>query len=309
MPLPSAVMRVLLIGGSGFLSSHVFDACLAARHDVAVVTRGQRPVRAGARAIVADRNDRDAFARAIADAGATWDLVIDGIGYSAADAQQDVDVLLPRCAQLVFVSTDFVYAREGRPFPVTEAFDRFETAIAYGRSKREAERVLLEAPRRAAVTILRPGHIYGSGSQLGCLPGHGRDAKLIERLRTGETLQLVGNGHFLQQPVYAPDLARTILSCAGNAKASGEVFHAAGPDVIESRTYYDIVASHLGVEAKIEETSVTQFLAGNPDRGSFCCHRVYSMDKARAAGLVVPSTLVADGLREHVRSLLETAKA
>src|SRR5690606_28747557 len=102
-------------------------------------------------------------------------------------------------------------------------------------------------------TILRPCHIYGPGSQLGCLPEHGRDPRLIERLRAGQTLRLVGGGHFLQQPVRAPDLAAMALSAVGNSAAAGQVFNAAGPDVIESRDYYRIIADLLGVPLTIVE--------------------------------------------------------
>jgi nucleoside-diphosphate-sugar epimerase len=294
-------MRILLLGGNGFLSGHVLDAARRAGHDITVVTRGKRPVPAGVRAVVADRTDRVAFARAIAVTDATWDLVVDGIGFNAADAQQDVDVLLPRCGHLVFVSTDFVYTRAPRPFPVSEAFDGFETQIAYGRGKREAEVILLNASPH--VTVLRPCHIYGAGSLLGCLPHHGRDAMLIDRLRTGEPLTLIGGGHFLQQPVYAPDLATMILSAAGNDRAKGEVFHAAGPDVVESKAYYEIIARHLQVDAQFVEAPIDAFLARQPDRASFCSHRVYTMEKARSAGLTIPATPLVDGLAAHVKSL------
>jgi len=49
---------------------------------------------------------------------------------------------------------------------------------------------------------------------------------------------------------------------------------------------------------------VQQFLAENPDRASFCCHRIYDMSKLRDAGLYVPDTPLRDGLRAHVESLL-----
>ncbi|MDP6453177.1 MAG: FtsX-like permease family protein, partial [SAR202 cluster bacterium] len=50
----------------------------------------------------------------------------------------------------------------------------------------------------------------GPGSLLGCLPEHGRDPELIEKLQAGDTLRLVGGGHFLQQPIYAEDLAEMV---------------------------------------------------------------------------------------------------
>lgn len=297
-------MNVLVVGGSGFLSGHVVSAALAAGHGVTVVTRGKRRAAEGVIAIVADRQDRAAFAGAVEASGQKWDIAIDCIGFTAGDAQQDIDVLAPRCGHLVFVSTDFVFSPTNRPFPVDETFSRFETELPYGRQKREAELVILSAAGQLPVTVFRPCHIYGPGSLLGCLPKHGRDAKLIDRLKAGETLTLVGGGHFLQQPVFAPDLARMLLSCHGNAKSAGEIFQAAGPNVVESRRFYEIIADHLGVKAAFDEERVSDFLRDKPDRKPFCTHRVYSMLKAANAGLAMPSTPLVEGLKQHVASMV-----
>jgi nucleoside-diphosphate-sugar epimerase len=83
-------------------------------------------------------------------------------------------------------------------------------------------------------TIVRPCHIYGPASQLGCLPCHSRDAQLIARLRAGQPLQLVGGGYFLQQPLLAADLAQTILSMAGRQSTYGQIYGVAGPEIVVS---------------------------------------------------------------------------
>ncbi len=297
-------MDVLVIGGSGFLSGTLARTALAAGHRVWAVTRGQRALPQGVRAIVADRKDPTVFRAAIESAGATWDLVVDSIGFAAADAEQDLECFAGRARQLAFVSTDFAISPFNRPWRIDETYDRFHDS-PYGTGKRAAEQVLLNARAGAmAITIIRPGHIYGPGSLLGCIPFAGRDPKLIEKMRRGDTLQLVGGGHFLQQPVLAEDLAKMILSVAGNELAKGELFFGAGPDVIESWRFYQIIADVLGVELKIEEVSVQKTLAEKPDLASFFTHRVYDMSKAKAAGLRVPTTSIVDGLRTHVESLV-----
>jgi hypothetical protein len=78
-------------------------------------------------------------------------------------------------------------------------------------------------------TVLRPCHIYGPGSLLGCLPLHGRDADLLDKMKAGHSLQLVGGGHFLQQPIFAADLAELTLSCYGQASSYGQIFCGAFP--------------------------------------------------------------------------------
>lgn len=297
-------MNILVIGGSGFVSGTLTDVALNAGHTVWAVTRGQRSLSEGVTPIIADRRDQQAFAAAIAASNQEWDLVVDCIGFEVADAEQDVAVFRERAKQLVFVSTDFVYDPAHRTFPQTEESDHY-LSDGYGGKKRQCELILAQSDTgEMAWTVLRPCHIYGPGSLLGCLPQHGRDPDLIEKMQQGEPLGLVGGGHFLQQPILAADLAQTILSCAGNPNCHGEIYLTAGPDIVESRKFYEIIGEILNVGVTIEEIPVQAFLAENPDRASFCCHRIYAMQKLRDHGLHVPATPLAEGLRDHVESLL-----
>jgi len=297
-------MKILLIGGSGFVSGTVARTAVEQGHSVWAVTRGERPVPAGVTAIKADRHDISAFEVAVAGAGTDWDLVVDCIGYKPEDARQDVTVFRNRARHLVFISTDFVYDPGRRTFPQHEDCP-YTSEDDYGGKKRQCELAILDGDTGdMACTIVRPCHIYGPGSLLGCLPLHGRDAELIDKMKAGEPLKLVGGGHFLQQPIFAADLASLILSCAGNPKTHGQVYLTAGPNIIESRRYYEIIAEVLGVEIEVEEVSVDGYLAESPGKRPFMCHRIYDLSKLREHGLAVPSTPIEKGLEEHVKSLL-----
>jgi len=300
-----AASRILIVGGSGFLSGTIARVARAQGHAVWGITRGDRPLPDGVLGLVADRHDPAAFAQAISGAKQEWDLVVDCIAFRPEDARQDLAVFPAVARHLVLVSTDFVYDPAHRRFPQDEASSHYVTD-GYGGAKRHCEVSLIEGDSGGmAWSIVRPCHIYGPGSQLGCLPLHGRDRELIARLQSGETLQLVGGGHFLQQPVLARDLAELILSMAGNAQTYGQVFCAAGPDVIESRDYYRIIAEILGVEMRVEEVPVAERLAAHPADAPFLCHRIYDLGRLRAAGALLPATPIAVGLRAHVESLME----
>lgn len=298
-------MRILSIGGSGFLSGTLARTAIKQGHDVQVVTRGQRPLPRGVEGIVADRKDREGFAKTIASASGDWDLVVDCIGYDPEDAEQDVACFRDRARQIVFVSTDFVFDPAHRVFPQSEETEHYATE-GYGGKKRACEVVLANADLGdTSWTAVRPCHIYGPGSKLGCLPHHGRDEEIIDRIRRGETLRLVGGGYFLQQPILARDLSELILSFAGNEKTFGEIFCAAGPDIIESRTYYDEIARVLKTDpAPIEEVDVQAHLAEKPGARPFMCHRIYRLDRLRDSGAKVPATPFSIGIREHVESMI-----
>ncbi|MFZ1752378.1 MAG: NAD-dependent epimerase/dehydratase family protein [Caldilineaceae bacterium] len=300
----TAAHNILLIGGSGFVSGTLARLAVGAGHTVTAVTRGQRDLPGGVRSLVADRKERAAFATAVRRASTHWDLVVDCIGFGPDDTRQDVELFRDRASHLVFISSDFVYDPDKRHLPQGED-DAAYLSDGYGGKKRQAELVLAEADTgEMDWTVLRPCHIYGPGSLLGCLPEHGRDPELIERLRSGEALRLVGGGHYLQQPILAADLARTILSCADNPGARGQICNVSGPTVVESWQYYQIIADILGVPLRVEELSVAEYRKANPDRASFLCHRIYDLGQLAACGLHIPDTPLADGLQTHVASML-----
>ncbi|MGQ9554307.1 MAG: NAD-dependent epimerase/dehydratase family protein [Anaerolineae bacterium] len=300
--------NVLVIGGSGFVSGTVARTAVAQGNKVWAVTRGQRELPQGVTGLVADRKDGEAFRRAIIGADVKWDLVLDCIGFEAADARQDVELFRGSVPQLVFISTDFVYDPPYRRFPQPEETEHYLSDNSYGANKRRCELEFINGDTGDMQwTIVRPCHIYGPGSQLGCLPKHSRDPQLLARMRAGETLELVGGGYFLQQPIFVRDLSALMLSAWGNERAYGQFYNAYGPDIIESRYYYKIIADAIGAELKVKELPVDQYRAEHPEHVSFLCHRIASLDKMRAHGLAVPATSIEVGLREHVQSLIASA--
>ena len=297
-------LDILVVGGSGFVSGTVARVALSSGHQVWTITRGQRPVPEGVTSLVADRQDMEAFAQAVGGAGKRWDLVVDCIGFEPADARQDLNIFRARADHLVFLSSDFVFEPLQRHFPQAEESEQY-SYVGYGGGKRLCELEFIGGDAGDMHwTVLRPCHIYGPGSLLGCLPTHGRDPQLIEKMKTGQLLELIGGGHFLQQPIFANDLAELVLSCHDRDVTYGEIFCCAGPDIVESRTYYQIVAEVIGVELRIKELSVSTYLAEEPDAAPFLCHRIYDMAKLEAAELAVPSTPLAEGLPIHVKSIL-----
>jgi nucleoside-diphosphate-sugar epimerase len=303
-------MKILIVGGSGFVSGTLARSALARGHEVWVVTRGQKPLAPGGIPLRADRKDPAAFAAAVTGAKTRWDLVVDCIGYEVEDARQDVEVFSGRAGHLVFISTDFVFDPARRRFP--QPFDNPATLSddSYGGKKQLCEKILLTADTDGMLrTVFRPCHIYGPGSNLGCLPNALRDPGLLQKIREGQPLSLVGGGRFLQQPIYAPDLAELILSVRGNVLADRKIYCSAGPDIVESVEYYRMIAEELGVDLQVEDLPVNQALAANPDWRFFLCHRVYDLSPLRLDGLKVPNTPLRDGLREHIRWLDSRASA
>ena len=68
-------MKLLVIGGSGFVSGTIARTAVAQGHEVWTVTRGRRQAPPGVHTIVADRKDAAAFRAAVAGARTSWDLL------------------------------------------------------------------------------------------------------------------------------------------------------------------------------------------------------------------------------------------
>src|SRR4029078_6022646 len=84
-----AIMRVLIIGGSGLISTGIVSHLLARGADVTVFNRGKRPstLPVSVKHLVGDRNDKsfESFF-----AGKPFDVVIDMICFNPEQAQADV---------------------------------------------------------------------------------------------------------------------------------------------------------------------------------------------------------------------------
>jgi nucleoside-diphosphate-sugar epimerase len=268
---------------------------------------------------VGNINEPRSLDEAIQSVNEDWDMVVDCIGREERHGRQDVELFQDRTPHLIFISTSCVYNPDKHVFPRPTDGDLYydddgrpldPDEMSYWRwyalSKRRAERAIIEdAPGSMAWTIVRPTHVYGPGSKLGCLPFAFRDADLVAKIRAGKPLPLVGNGHFLQQPIFVTDLAEMILSFVGNKKTHGQIYNGAGPDIIESRTYYELIGEALDASVQIREEPVSDYLDEYPAEANYVCHRFYDTGNLEQSDVAMPSVPVAEGLYRHVTSLVQ----
>jgi hypothetical protein len=90
----------------------------------------------------------------------------------------------------------------------------------------------------------------------------------------------------------------------GNSRTHGQLFCVAGPEIVESREYYRIIADTLGAGLAIEEVPVAAYQREHPEAAPFLCHRIYDLHKLEDSGVTMPATPLDRGIRAHVASLL-----
>ena len=298
-------MRLLIIGGSGQLSGRLAELAVQAGHEVWALSRGRRPLPAGVHGLTADRSDDAAVLRALQSAGVQWDAAVDCTCMNPANAWQDLALLSAFTRRLAVVSTDSVYHPLHKAVPQTEDAPAYMDDGGYGANKRQMEQVFEQADTPLRWTIFRPGHIFGPGFLAGCFPEHSRQRGLIGHIRAGRPLRLVGGGRYLIHPIYVDDLALALLSCLTLKAAENRIFCIGGPEAVTNAAYYECLGKLLGVPVTIEAIPEEGYLEAHPEYSGHLCHRSYDLTRLRQAGIRMPDTPLAEGLRRQL-AWLET---
>ncbi len=222
-------LRILILGGTGFMGPHQVRYALARGHQVTVFNRGRETMDwpGKVEALTGDRSTGDLKALA----GREWDVCIDNpttLPFWVRDAGQ---ALKGRVKHYVFISTISVYASSARPeedetgplAPYTGAdalAERKAGPELYGPLKAQSE---AEARRQfgEAVTIIRPGLLVGPGD-----PTDRYTYWPVRLSRGGEVLG-PGDGSDPCQVIDARDIAEwTIRMCEQRAFGT---YNATGP--------------------------------------------------------------------------------
>ena len=290
-------MRILIVGGTGFLSSALVAESLAGGHEVTIVTRGRRSIAVAptVRQIVADRADQAAFRTAVQEQ--TFDAVIDAICFTPDQARQNVDCFAGRIGRLVMISTDFVYTVGPRALPISEDLLR-DAPTDYGRNKAAAEDIHFASNDSLPATVLRPPHIVGPGGLLGTGSLQGRDPALPARLRRGEPIVLLDGGALLIQPADKRDIARAALAVLSAPNTAGRAYNIAGPEAVTTRRYYEIVADALGAPLTVASLPSDIYLKAFPNNASFARHRMYSLEALARDASFCPAISLEVSLRD-----------
>jgi 2'-hydroxyisoflavone reductase len=166
-PAAAPKLKLLILGGTGFLGPHVVERAIARGHDMTLFNRGRTDPERFAH-LEQLRGDRDDDLDALR--GRSWDAVIDTSGYVPRHVRGPAQLLAPRVSHYVFISTCSVYPDLGM-LPIDESSRVGELADptieridgeTYGPLKALCERAAQAAlPDRT--TVIRPGLIVGPG--------------------------------------------------------------------------------------------------------------------------------------------------
>lgn len=164
-------MRLLVLGGTAWLSGHIATDAVRRGHAVACLARGRSgAVPDGAVHVAADRDGPDAFDTV---RGETWDAVVD-VSRQPGQVRRAVEVLGGTAERFLFVSSCSVYADHGTPgadesaplLPALQA-DVMESMETYGEAKVACEQAVLDGFGADRSLVVRAGLIAGPGDTSG----------------------------------------------------------------------------------------------------------------------------------------------
>jgi 2'-hydroxyisoflavone reductase len=301
---PLKPMRLLILGGTGFIGPHQVRYALARGHQVTIFNRGhQKEAWPGpVEELLGDRNDGNLKALE----GRDWDVCIDVPTLLPVWVRDAARVLKGHIGQYVFISTMSVYP-EDKPAdettppmdykgndPMAETMESLKANQGlYGPLKAVCETEARTQYGETATTIIRPSLIAGPGDE------SDRFTYWPVRLARGGEILAPGDGNDPVQFINVRDLAEWTIRVA-EQRTTG-VFNAGGP--IQPITMHQMlveIGQGIHVDPKIV-WAPTSFLKANkvsswsdmpvwvPGQGeTFGVHRV-DISRAIAAGLTCRS--------------------
>jgi nucleoside-diphosphate-sugar epimerase len=236
-------MKILVLGSTGYIGTHLINALKQAPW---AEPRGASRTKSSNQAndvdwMPLDTRDTAALARALKGFDAVVNCVA-GDRTSIAHGARDLAAAatLAGCRRIIHMSTMAVYgAAEGW---VKEDLPLEQPAGWYGEAKRQAEAHMRDfAKKGGEVVVLRPGCVYGPGSELWV----GRTGRWLKAGRLGD-LGIAGDGW--SNLVHVDDVCHAVVSALKLEVEHGNlhIFNLAAPDSPRWNEYFVDLAIAIG---------------------------------------------------------------
>lgn len=245
-------MRVLLIGGTGTISSAITRQLAEGGHEVYLLNRGNnnRHVPVTVKVIVADINNENETAEKLQ--GMTFDAVCDFIGFVPEQLERDYRLFAGKTKQFLYISSASAYHKPVRDYRISEATTLANPYWEYSRNKIACEEFLLKMYRENGfpVTIIRPSHTYCEKSVPLGVHGDKGSWQVLKRMLDGKPVIIHGDGTSLWTITSNEDFAKAFIGLLGNPHAIGEAFQITSDESVTWNQIYQSVADALGVKLK-----------------------------------------------------------
>ncbi len=248
-------MKILMIGGTGNISSASSDLILKRGMDLTILNRSVStmfPVPAGAHHLVGDIRAEDGkLAQALE--GQHFDAVVDWVAFTPQDIERSIRLFRGKTDQFVFISSASAYQKPPRHHIITEETPLENPFWEYSRNKIAIEDLLNREYRENGlpITIVRPSLTYGPAQIPLCGGSWQKPYTVIDRIRKGKKIIIPGDGTSLWTVTWNGDFAKGLVGLLGKREAVGETFHITSDEVLTWNQIFAEVGRVLGKELDI----------------------------------------------------------
>ncbi len=264
-------MKILIIGGTGTISSAITRLLAASGHDLWLLNRGTRKdeVPTNVKQVIVDIDNEDEVLRQLGDE--QFDSVCEFIGFVPEQVERDIRLFRGRTRQYVYISSASAYAKPARNHVITEGTALANPYWQYSRNKIACEELLMREYREQGfpVTIVRPSHTYCERGVPLSVHGPKGSWPVLKRMMEGKPVLVHGDGSSLWTLTWNEDFARGFVGLLGNPKAIGEAFQIMSDEQLTWNQVYECTAQALGVPLRLYHVSSDFLAAVAPDDYDF----------------------------------------
>ena len=273
-------MKLLVTGGTTFVSRYTAEYFAQRGNSVFVLNRGSRPQPQGVEAIIADKTDLGDCLH-----GMVFDAVLDVTAYTAGHVRALLDSGV-RFGQYLLISSSAVYTDTGVP-AFTEDMPCGNNSVwgIYGQNKWAAEQLLHS--RVPDAYILRPPYLYGKYNNLY------REAFVFECAAADRAFCLPRDGSMRLQFFHVKDLCR-VMETLLTQQPAGRVYNVGNREAVSIREWVRLCYQTAGKEPRF--VSVYEDI---PQRDYFCFYDYeYYLDVSRMEKLLPETLSLEEGLKD-----------
>lgn len=262
------MMNILLVGGTGVLSTAVANEALKVGIGVTMINRGNRMqlIPKGAHLIKADKNDKSTI-RAMLE-GRRFDAVIDFLCYTDEEITQSFSFYSGYTKQYFFISSCAVYDKTLGGVS-SEDSPKVMPIWSYSVNKWKSEEHLMQLARSSAVkyTVIRPAVTYGDTRiPYGVSPRYGYHWTLVARILSGKPLIRWNGGVNRCNMMRVEDFAVGVVGLIGNPKAYNEAFNICGDEAPSFNDVLDVMQKLTGREVTTVDVTSEFYAHELPER-------------------------------------------
>lgn len=303
-------MNILLVGGTGVLSSTVASEALRNGLSVTMINRGNRKAIDDAEVIVSDCHKYLEIAKKLE--GRAFDAVIDFLCYTENELIQSFELYSKFAKQYIFISSCAVYAK-GEACLKVEDSPKPNTLWPYSVSKWNCEQRLLELAKATKCnwTVIRPAITYDNTRiPYGISPIYGYHWTLVARVLAQKPIITWNQGENIYNMLRVEDFATGVVGLIGNEKAYGEAFNICGDQMPSFRKVLDQISEYVGKEVDTVDITPEFYARELPERaGEIIGGRAKNATNSNAKiKSVVPEFKQTIFIEEGVRRTLEAYK-